>query len=42
MTINWLAVINLICLAVVLLGVEHYTGHWCIALATVAGLVFLK
>lgn len=29
-------------LGVVLAGVQHYTGHWCIAIATVAGLLFLR
>lgn len=27
---------------VVIIGVHHYTGHWCITCSAVAALLFLK
>lgn len=36
------AVYKGVLLSIVLLGVQHFTGHWCIALAVVAGLKYNK
>lgn len=33
---------NLFLLSVVLAGVQHFSHHWCIALAVVAGLMYLR
>lgn len=36
------AAVHVVLLGVVLAGVQHYSGHWCIAIAVVAGLLFLR
>lgn len=37
-----LVTIDIVTLAVVLFGIQHFTHHWCIAFSTIAALFYLE